>query len=129
MENKNKILMADGTIIDRTHFLRNLKVGDKLVGYSHYRKSTNTYTVESIGRKYATLSDNCKMSLENGLCVNKEYSQFTITFFKTQEELDAYLSNLKDREELRSMLSKINAYCLDIEQVCKLKDALLQLQE
>lgn len=129
MENKDKILMANGTVIDRTHFLQDLKVGDKLVGYSQYRKSTNIYTVESIGRKYATLSDNCKMSLDNGLCVNKEYSQFTITFFKTQEELESYLSNLKDREELRSMLSKINAHCLDIEQVCKLKDALLKLQE
>lgn len=129
MENKDKILMNGVRVINRTHFLQNLKVGDKLIGYSHYRKSTNTYTVESIGRKYATLSDNCKMSLENGLCINKEYSQFTITFFKTQEELESYLSNLKDREELRSLLSKINAYCLDIEQVCKLKDALLQLQE
>ena len=129
MENKDKILMNGVRVINRTHFLQNLKVGDKLIGYYHYRKRTNTYTVESIGRKYATLSDNCKMSLENGLCINKEYSQFTITFFKTQEELESYLSNLKDREELRSLLSKINAYCLDIEQVCKLKDALLQLQE
>ena len=127
MENKDKILMANGTVINRTYFLQDLKVGDKLVGYSHYRKSTNIYTVESIGRKYATLSDNRKMSLENGLYIDKEYSQFTITFFKTQEELDSYLSNLKDREELRSMLSKINAHCLDIEQVCKLKDALLKL--
>ena len=58
MENKDKILMANGTVIDRTHFLQDLKVGDKLVGYSQYRKSTNIYTVESIGRKYATLSDN-----------------------------------------------------------------------
>ncbi len=28
MENKDKILMADGSIINRIHFLQDLKVGD-----------------------------------------------------------------------------------------------------
>lgn len=34
MENKDKILMADGRIINRIHFLQDLKLGDVLFGYS-----------------------------------------------------------------------------------------------
>ena len=41
MENKDKILMADGSIINRIHFLQDLKVGDELFGYSVFWKTTD----------------------------------------------------------------------------------------
>jgi hypothetical protein len=130
MENKDKILMADGSIINRIHFLQDLKVGDELIGYTSYWGKSDQYVVDSIGRKYATLkrgSNEYKMSLNDGIFHYKDLNQFNITFFKTQEELSAYLNNLKCKKEVRDILRKLDVSFLDIEKVVKLKSLLEEL--
>ena len=51
--------------------------------------------------------------------------------FKTKEELDAYLNNLKFKKELRdtfiSLLSSMNIKDIDIELVFKIKAQLTEL--
>ena len=60
---KDKIVMDGGfRITYRTYFLKDLKVGDELVGYSSYWGTFDKYIVDSISRKYATLK-----------CGGKEY--------------------------------------------------------
>ena len=131
MENKDKILMADGSIINRIHFLQDLKVGDVLFGYTSYWGKTDRYVVSSIGRKYAALKcgmTGYKMSLSDGIFHYENLSQFNITFFKTEEELKAHLNNLKYREEVKDTLRKLDVNFLDIEKVVKLKALLEELQ-
>lgn len=141
MENKDKILMADGRIINRTYFLQDLKVGDELVGYQSYWGKVDQYVVESIGEEYAILkrwSSDYKMLLKDGIfqyedpsLPNDDLSQFNILFFKTQEELDAYLDNLKSKKHLKNtlidLLSTMNVEEVDIELVMKMKAQLTEL--
>lgn len=134
MENKDKILMADGSIINRIHFLQDLKVGDVLVGYSTFWKTTNQYIVGELGEEYATLkcmSIDYNMSLKDGIVHYTKDGKFDTLLFKTQEELDAYLNNLKFKKGLRdtfiSLLSTMNVEDMDIELVFKIKAQLTEL--
>lgn len=132
MENKDKILMADGSIINRIHFLQDLKVGDVLVGYSIFWEITDKYIVGALGEEYATLKrkgDDYDMSLKDGIFHYTKNGEFDTIFFKTQEELDAYLDNLKLKKELIdtiSSLSSMNAENVDIELAVKLKSQLTE---
>ena len=83
MENKDKILMADGSIINRIHFLQDLKVGDELVGYSIFWKTTNQYIVGELGEEYATLKSmgiDCNMSLKDGIVHYTKDGKFDTLF-------------------------------------------------
>lgn len=134
MENKDKILMADGSIINRIHFLQGLKVGDVLVGYSIFWKTTNQYIVGELGEEYATLKSTSidhNMSLKDGIVHYTKDGKFDTLLFKTKEELDAYLNNLKFKKGLRdtfiSLLSTTNVEDMDIELVFKIKAQLTEL--
>ena len=67
------------------------------------------------------------MSLNDGIFRLKDMNQFNIHFFKNQKEAEAYLDNLKCKEEVREMLSNLNVDFLDIEKVVKLKSLLEEL--
>ena len=134
MENKDKILMADGSIINRIHFLQDLKVGDELVGFSYYWGTTDQYIVNELNEEYATLDrfgSDYNMSLKDGIVHYTKDGKFDTLLFKTKEELDAYLDNLKSKKELRdtfiSLLSTMSIEEVDIELVMKLKSQLTEL--
>lgn len=134
MENKDKILMADGSIINRIHFLQDLKVGDVLFGYSIFWETTDQYIVEALDEEYATLKrmgNDYSMSLKDGIVNYTKDGKFDTFFFKTQEDLNAYLDNLKIKKDLRdtfiSLLSTMNVEEVDIELVVKLKTQLTEL--
>lgn len=134
MENKDKILMADGSIINRIHFLQDLKVGDELFGYSVFWKTTDQYIVEVLDEEYATLKrigNDYSMSLKDGIIRYTKDNRFNTIFFKTQEELNAYLDNLKLKEDLINtfmfLLSSMSIEEVDIEQVMELKSLLEEL--
>nr|DAY41635.1 MAG TPA: hypothetical protein [Caudoviricetes sp.] len=131
---KDKILMPDGSIINRTYFLQDLKVGDVLVGYSIFWEITDKYIVSAISEEYATLKrkgNDYDMSLKDGIFHYTKNGEFDTIFFKTQEELDAYLDNLKLKKDLRDefigLLHSMNIEEVDIELVMKLKAQLKEL--
>lgn len=134
MENKDKILMADGSIINRIYFLQELKVGDALFGYSVFWETTDRYIVGELDEEYAILKrmgNDYNMSLKDGIVHYTKDGKFDTFLFKTQEELDAYLDNLKSKKELRdtfiSLLSTMDVENVDIELVVKLKTQLTEL--
>lgn len=134
MENRNKILMADGSIINRIHFLQDLKVGDVLFGYSIFWETTDQYIVGELDEEYAILKrmgSDYNMLLKDGIVHYTKDGKFDTILFKTQEELDAYLDNLKLKKDLRntfiSLLSTMNVEEVDIELVMKLKSQLTEL--
>lgn len=134
MENRNKILMADGSIINRIHFLQDLKVGDVLFGYSIFWETTDRYIVGELNEEYAILKrmgSDYNMSLKDGIVHYTKDGKFDTFLFKTQEELDAYLDNLKSKKELRdtfiSLLSTMSIEEVDIELVVKMKAQLTEL--
>lgn len=71
------------------------------------------------------------MSLKDGIVHYTKDGKFDTILFKTQEELDAYLDNLKLKKDLRntfiSLLSTMNVEEVDIELVMKLKSQLTEL--
>lgn len=134
MENRNKILMADGSIINRIHFLQDLKLGDVLFGYSIFWETTDQYIVGELNEEYAILKrmgSDYNMLLKDGIVHYTKDGKFDTILFKTQEELDAYLDNLKLKKDLRntfiSFLSTMNVEEVDIELVMKLKSQLTEL--
>lgn len=134
MENRNKILMADGSVINRIYFLQDLKVGDVLVGYSIFWETTDQYIVGELNEEYAILKrmgSDYNMSLKDGIVHYTKDGKFDTILFKTQEELDAYLDNLKLKKDLRntfiSLLSAMNVEEVDIELVMELKSQLTEL--
>lgn len=134
MENRNKILMADGSIINRIHFLQDLKLGDVLFGYSIFWETTDQYIVGELNEEYAILKrmgSDYNMLLKDGIVHYTKDGKFDTILFKTQEELDAYLDNLKLKKDLRntfiSLLSTMNVEEVDIELVMKLKSQLTEL--
>lgn len=134
MENRNKILMADGSIVNRIHFLQDLKVGDVLFGYSIFWETTDQYIVGELNEEYAILKrmgSDYNMLLKDGIVHYTKDGKFDTILFKTQEELDAYLDNLKLKKNLKntfiSLLSTMNVEEVDIELVMKLKSQLTEL--
>lgn len=134
MENKDKIIMTDGSVINRIYFLQDLKVGDVLFGYSVFWETTDQYIVEALDEEYATLKrmgNDYSMSLKDGIIRYTKDNRFNTIFFKTQEELNAYLDNLKLKKDLintlMSLLSSMNIEEVDIEQVMELKSLLEEL--
>lgn len=135
MENRNKILMADGSIINRIHFLQDLKVGDVLFGYSIFWETTDQYIVGELNEEYAILKrmgSDYNMLLKDGIIRYIKDNRFDTIFFKTQEELNAYLDNLKLKKDLINtlmyLLSSMSIEEVDIEQVMELKSLLEELQ-
>lgn len=127
--------MTDGSIINRIHFLQEiLKVGDVLFGYSVFWETTDQYIVGELNEEYATLKrmgSDYNMLLKDGIVHYTKDGKFDTILFKTQEELDAYLDNLKLKKDLRntfiSLLSTMNVEEVDIELVMKLKSQLTEL--
>lgn len=131
---KDKILMADGSIINRIHFLQDLKVGDALFGYSVFWETTDQYIVGELDEEYAILKrmgNDYSMSLKDGIIRYIKDNRFDTIFFKTQEELNAYLDNLKLKKDLINtimyLLSSMSIEEVDIEQVMELKSLLEEL--
>lgn len=131
---KDKILMADGSIINRIHFLQDLKLGDVLFGYSIFWETTDQYIVGELNEEYAILKrmgSDYNMLLKDGIVHYTKDGKFDTILFKTQEELDAYLDNLKLKKDLRntfiSLLSTMNVEEVDIELVMKMKAQLTEL--
>lgn len=131
---KDKILMADGSIINRIHFLQDLKVGDVLFGYSVFWETTDQYIVGELDKEYAILKRmgiDYNMLLKDGIVHYTKDGKFDTLLFKTQEELDAYLDNLKLKKALKdtfiSLLSTMNVEEVDIELVVKMKAQLTEL--
>lgn len=131
---KDKILMADGSIINRIHFLQDLKVGDALFGYSIFWETTDQYIVGELDEEYAILKrmgNDYSMSLKDGIIRYIKDNRFDTIFFKTQEELNAYLDNLKLKKDLINtlmyLLSSMSIEEVDIEQVMELKSLLEEL--
>ena len=134
MENRDKIIMTDGSVINRIYFLQDLKVGDVLFGYSVFWETTDQYIVEALDEEYATLKrmgNDYSMSLKDGIIRYTKDNRFNTIFFKTQEELNAYLDNLKLKKDLintlMSLLSTMSIEEVDIELVMKLKSQLTEL--
>ena len=134
MENKDKISMADGSIINRIYFLQDLKVGDALFGYSIFWETTDRYIVGELDEEYAILKrkgSDYNMLLKDGIVHYTKDGKFDTILFKTQEELNAYLDNLKLKKDIRntfiSLLSSMNIEEVDIELVIKLKSQLTEL--
>ena len=134
MENRNKILMADGSIINRIHFLQDLKLGDVLFGYSIFWETTDQYIVGELNEEYAILKrmgSDYNMLLKDGIVHYTKDGKFDTFLFKTKEELDAYLDNFKLKKDLRntfiSLLSTMNVEEVDIELVMKTKAQLTEL--
>jgi len=131
---KDKILIADGSIINRIHFLQDLKVGDALFGYSIFWETTDRYIVGELDEEYAILKrmgNDYSMSLKDGIIRYIKDNRFDTIFFKTQEELNAYLDNLKLKKDLINtlmyLLSSMSIEEVDIEQVMELKSLLEEL--
>ena len=64
----DKVLLANGEFIERTYFLKDLKVGDKLYGVQNlegYHRNYNIserfkiveVTIQKVGRKYAEFTE------------------------------------------------------------------------
>lgn len=126
--------MADGSIINRIHFLQDLKLGDVLFGYSIFWETTDQYIVGELNEEYAILKrmgSDYNMLLKDGIVHYTKDGKFDTILFKTQEELDAYLDNLKLKKDLRntfiSLLSTMNVEEVDIELVMKMKAQLTEL--
>lgn len=97
-------------------------------------ETTDRYIVGELNEEYAILKRmgiDYNMSLKDGIVHYTKDGKFDTFLFKTQEELDAYLDNLKLKNDLRntfiSLLSTMNVEEVDIELVMKLKSQLTEL--
>lgn len=115
------ILLSNGEQIERTHFLKDLKVGNRLFSYKKNSKYNNSdpvveYEVVKIGRKYAEiakisnvgdrLSDyyRYKMLLSNG-SVYKDKHNVDFDLFASRDELLASIQNNRLFNELKIKFS------------------------
>ena len=136
----DKVLLANGEFIERTYFLKDLKVGDKLFGVqdldgSNYRQNGSILerfkivevTIQKIGRKYADFTksnskDVKKMLLEKGQCIS-DWATFNLIFFKELEEAAAYIKNQEMIRNAEDTIQKLYNKRLDIELALRIQNA------
>lgn len=133
----DKVLLANGELIERTYFLKGLKVGDKLYGVQDlegYHRNYNILerfkiievTIQKVGRKYAEFTESNyrnvkKMLLENGKYIS-DWSDNNLTFFKEREEADAYIQNQEMIKNAEDIIGKLKRG-LDIELALRIQNA------
>jgi hypothetical protein len=133
----DKVLLANGELIERTYFLKDLKAGDKLYGVqdlkgSHYSGSVLDrfkiveVTIQKVGRKYAEFTESNsrnvkKMLLENGKYISDWVSN-NLIFFKEREEADAYIQNQEMIKNAEDIIGKLKRG-LNIELALRIQNA------
>lgn len=136
----DKVLLANGEFIERTYFLKDLKVGDKLFGVqdldgSNYRQNGSILerfkivevTIQKIGRKYADFTESNskdvkKMLLEKGQYIS-DWATFNLIFFKELEEAAAYIKNQEMIKNAEDTIQKLYNKRLDIELALRIQNA------
>lgn len=136
----DKVLLANGEFIERTYFLKDLKVGDKLFGVqdldgSNYRQNGSILerfkivevTIQKIGRKYADFTESNsrdvkKMLLEKGQYIS-DWATFKLIFFKELEEAAAYIKNQEMIKNAEETIQKLYNKRLDIELALRIQNA------
>lgn len=133
----DKVLLANGELIERTYFLKDLKTGDKLYGVQDLKGYHRNYnilerfkiievTIQKVGRKYAEFTESNyrnvkKMLLENGKYIS-DWSDNNLTFFKEREEADAYIQNQEMIKNAEDIIGKLKRG-LDIELALRIQNA------
>lgn len=133
----DKILLANGELIERTYFLNDLKAGDKLYGVQNlegYHRNYNILerfkivevTIQKVGRKYAEFTESNsrnvkKMLLENGKYISDWVSN-NLIFFKEREEADAYIQNQEMIKNAEDIIGKLKRG-LNIELALRIQNA------
>lgn len=136
----DKVLLANGEFIERTYFLKDLKVGDKLFGVqdldgSNYRQNGSILerfkivevTIQKIGRKYVDFTESNskdvkKMLLEKGQYIS-DWATFNLIFFKELEEAAAYIKNQEMIKNAEDTIQKLYNKRLDIELALRIQNA------
>ena len=136
----DKVLLANGEFIERTYFLKDLKVGDKLFGVqdldgSNYRQKGSILerfkivevTIQKIGRKYADFTESNskdikKMLLEKGQYIS-DWATFNLIFFKELEEAAAYIKNQEMIRNAEDTIQKLYNKRLDIELALRIQNS------
>lgn len=136
----DKVLLANGEFIERTYFLKDLKVGDKLFGVqdldgSNYRQNGSILerfkivevTIQKIGRKYADFTESNskdvkKMLLEKGQYIS-DWATFNLIFFKELEDAAAYIKNQEMIRNAEDTIQKLYNKRLDIELALRIQNA------
>lgn len=134
----DKVLLANGELIERTYFLTDLKAGDKLYGVqdlkgSHYSGSVLDrfkiveVTIQKIGRKYADFTESDsrnvkKMLLEKGKYIS-DWVTSNLIFFKELEEAAAYIKNQEMIKNAEDTIQKLYNKRLDIELALRIQNA------
>lgn len=136
----DKVLLANGEFIERTYFLKDLKVGDKLFAVqdldgSNYRQNGSILerfkivevTIQKIGRKYADFTESNskdvkKMLLEKGQYIS-DWATFNLIFFKELEEAAAYIKNQEMIKNAEDTIEKLYNKRLDIELALRIQNA------
>lgn len=133
----DKILLANGELIERTYFLNDLKAGDKLYGVQNlegYHRNYNILerfkivevTIQKVGRKYAEFTESNsrnvkKMLLENGRYIS-DWVDNNLTFFKERDEADAYIQNQEMIKNAEDIIGKLKSR-IDIELALRIQNA------
>lgn len=133
----DKVLLANGELIERTYFMKDLKVGDKLYGVQNlegYHRNYNIserfkiveVTIQKVGRKYAEFTESNsrnvkKMLLENGRYIS-DWVDNNLTFFKERDEADAYIQNQEMIKNAEDIIGKLKSR-IDIELALRIQNA------
>lgn len=133
----DKVLLANGEFVERTYFLKDLKVGDKLYGVQNlegYHRNYNIserfkiveVTIQKVGRKYAEFTESNsrnvkKMLLENGRYIS-DWVDNNLTFFKERDEADAYIQNQEMIKNAEDIIGKLKSR-IDIELALRIQNA------
>lgn len=133
----DKVLLANGELIERTYFLNDLKAGDKLYGVQNlegYHRNYNIserfkiveVTIQKVGRKYAEFTESNsrnvkKMLLENGRYIS-DWVDNNLTFFKERDEADAYIQNQEMIKNAEDIIGKLKSR-IDIELALRIQNA------
>lgn len=136
----DKVLLTNGEFIERTYFLKDLKVGDKLFGVqdldgSNYRQNGSILErfkiveviIQKIGRKYADFTESNsrdvkKMLLEKGQYIS-DWVTYNLIFFKELEEAAAYIKNQEMIKNAEDTIQKLYNKRLDIELALRIQNA------
>lgn len=91
-----------------------MKIGDKL--YRRVKNQIEEYTINSIGRKYIKVNENCRWEIDKTTLTRKdnEFSQFRYQFYLSKEDIEQEILTEEARYVLKAMLD-INK--LELEQI------------
>lgn len=116
------ILLNNGEQIERTHFLKDIQLGNRLFSYKKKSNRYNDsdpiieYEVVKIGRKYAEIVEvlnngnlsnyyRYKMLLSNGSVYQDKSTQINFDLYSSRDELLASIQNNRSLNELKDKFS------------------------